>query len=305
MKDRAVSIVYPSLSQFAITIKAGSADKPGGRNFLFSGPSNIACPSKATCEHYECPAGSKLVENAPFVACEGSSCSGVDTTVCCEAEIDLCADECQLSFDHATLASNNLGRQGPDTGNQSMTFKNVFPKSADAIDLEITSTSRYAAHRPAMNGLHPVQEPHFARINVKSGTPVDLKLKLSSKPTHPFYLTFWDVDSNGGDVAVEMLRIKGFSKYVIASHTTVQTQEVDGGLMEFIAAQRGTGKDNPRDPRAATQDQLSKAVSFLMPATDDIRLTLEVHGGRKGRNFFFSGSSGLVCTPSRRLFTLV
>ena len=109
-----------------------------------------------------------------------------------------------------------------------------------------------------------------------------------------FEFSFFDMDQNFGNEAVENLRVRGHTYYSLTNDTVVA---YDGEW--FSSNIYGVGADNPTDPLYLTEEQRNKAVSFTFNNTASFDVTYRVTQGGTGRNFFFAGKSNIVarCYP--------
>jgi len=83
-EDRSVTLLFRDTSSFSVTLEElGYPDSAQGRNFLFSGPSDLACPREHRCVEYHCPNGYHIRTMAEFLLCDGETCGEHDLDTCC------------------------------------------------------------------------------------------------------------------------------------------------------------------------------------------------------------------------------
>ena len=98
-------------------------------------------------------------------------------------------------------------------------------------------------------------------------------------------------------VATQYLMMDDSGSIVPGSKTTKAIAvSKDGDATRFKSRERGTGKDNPRDPLKLTTLQQRHSVSLLFKGRSSFEAKFEVRGRklRSGRNILFAGSSSLV-----------
>lgn len=80
---RSVSVLFENKSEFTVTAAARNFANPQGRNFFFTGSSNLVCPREASCSSYQCPLRMRLRQNAEFTICATRPCTAADQDLCC------------------------------------------------------------------------------------------------------------------------------------------------------------------------------------------------------------------------------
>ena len=194
------------------------------------------------------------------------------------------------------ITQNNLGGIGPSSGVQEMRYPNVATLSGQPVDLVVRATNPYSSTRANVNngcsGL-------FGSIHMNADATLDLmfefKLGGTNMPvTLPgFQFSFLDIDQFYGNVAIESVRVSGYTSYYLTEPTLVQF--IDGA---FKSTTFGNAANNPTDPMTLNPEQSQFAVSFRFDAVSSFAATLQVEGG-SGRNFLFSGISNVApnCPP--------
>ena len=111
----------------------------------------------------------------------------------------------------------------------------------------------------------------------------------------------------------ESITISGFSSYHLTDMSALDIAEVGEGLSEealaagngaatFTSTMRGGKVDNPISPVTLTRLQQDRTIALLFSGTSSFSATLAETGyaNPQGRNFYFSGSSALVCPEDAR-----
>lgn len=79
--NHSITFSMPALPSFELNFTVS----PGwfGRNFLFGGPSNLVCDTRALCASHTCSSGLKLKKAAEHLVCSGKTCTRTDDKRCC------------------------------------------------------------------------------------------------------------------------------------------------------------------------------------------------------------------------------
>jgi len=196
------------------------------------------------------------------------------------------------------LLNNNLDGKGPDnTTEKSIRFGEVIVKDGEALDLVVTNENPYAGD--SRNGKwhdHPM-----GCINVAANYALDVKLTFVKPKTMTpvvvdgFLLSIADLDTSAAKTAIEQVTIGGYlQESTLGSNSTVLVNDHDG-VTTFTATIHGSGSDNPTDMMNLTDLQASKAVSLVFGKVSEVKMTLQVLGGKHSRNFYFAGKSSPPC----------
>jgi len=177
-----------------------------------------------------------------------------------------------------------------------MTFYDVFPGGKSVIDLEVTNISNSFPFNPSANGLLGA----YGKINVKSGTSVDLKFKFVDRLTgqawkaRPFYMSFSDLDRS--KTTEENITFTGITTYALSSDTLIDVH-LSGSedRTTFSAGAFGNGIDNPTNPLSLTPEQEQTTVTVLYPSISTFVVSISLGSGRRGRNILFTGASSVAC----------
>lgn len=165
------------------------------------------------------------------------------------------------------------------------------------------------------NGLHG----GFGVINMACDGSVDLLFSFTNQETGeaavppPFLFTWFDSDHGMAHESREAITVNGFSSYHITDMSSLDISEVGEGLSElnlaegegaatFTSTMRGGKVDNPVSPLTLTRLQADRSVSLLFSGKSSFSVTLAETGyaNPQGRNFYFSGTSALVCPDDAR-----
>jgi hypothetical protein len=215
----------------------------------------------------------------------------------------------RMDIGTATVASSNLGRQGPDNNApEGILFKNILAGSGKNVDLLVNAMSEYTALNVKGNG----KVNSFGRVNVATGTDVDLSFSFQDGDTgepilmNPFTMSFVDLDEQkDAGAARESITINDEHEYIL-TNTTVVGVHTDGGATVFSSTQYGKGSDNPKGAMALTQVQKDKTVQVVFPRISTFSAKLSVGdtpGPNSGnaRNILFAGQTNMWCPPDEPL----
>lgn len=232
-------------------------------------------------------------------------------------EMQVCNMDRTLDLAHATVSHSNLGGAGPDGGPETLVYSAVFPNT----DLVISSTSPYTPNLLNANGgvLHNGLKGGFGVINMACDGTVDLTFSFvdstSGQPVTPapFLFTWFDSDHGMAHESREAITVAGFSSYHISDMSSLDIVEVGDGLGEvalsfgngaatFTSTMRGGKVDNPISPLNLNAIQEDRTVALLFSGKSRFGVTLTETGyaNPQGRNFYFSGSSAVVCEEDSR-----
>lgn len=147
-------------------------------------------------------------------------------------------DLCDMILVFSQPTANNLGNQGPETGERSIRYSGIFPKATTAVDLVVTAETDYTAKNSDSNGL---QNGVFGQINIQSGTSVTLKYQFQDSASGaaievpPFIITFFDFDSSKLGRALESMTARGFTNYTVAPDTELDVATSSDGSLVVTA----------------------------------------------------------------------
>lgn len=226
-----------------------------------------------------------------------------------------------LDLTRATVSHSNLGGAGPDGGAETLVYSGVFNDRGDVIDLVISATSPYTPNLLNANGgvLHNGMHGGFGVINIACDGSVDLTFSFVNQATGeavappPFLFTWFDSDHGMAHESREAITVSGFSSYHITDMSTIEVAEVGEGLGEialaegegaatFTSTMRGGKVDNPTTPLHLSRLQADRTLALLFSGKSSFSVTLSETGyaNPQGRNFYFSGTSALVCPDDAR-----
>lgn len=231
--------------------------------------------------------------------------------------MQVCNQARTLDLAHATVSHSNLGGAGPDAGAETLVYSSVFPNT----DLVISALSLYTPNVLNANGgvLHNGLHGGFGVINMACDGSVDLEFTFmdstSGQPVTPapFLFTWFDSDHGMAHESREAITVSGFSSYHLSDMSSLDVTEVEGSLTEVALAQgngraiftstmRGGKVDNPVSPLTLTRIQEDRTVALLFSGKSSFSVSLSETGyaNPQGRNFYFSGSSAMVCPEDAR-----
>lgn len=234
--------------------------------------------------------------------------------------MQICDQARTLDLGLSTVSHSNLGGAGPDSGAETLVYSNVFPNT----DLVVAATSPYTPNLLNANGgvLHNGLHGGFGVINMACDGSVDLTFtfvdSVSGEPVvpSPFLFTWFDSDHGMAHESREAITVSGFSSFHLTDMTALDVTELGQGLSEeslaagngaatFTSTMRGGKVDNPVAPLTLTRLQQDRTVALLFSGKSSFGVTLSETGyaNPQGRNFYFSGSSALVCPEDARCTT--
>jgi len=209
-----------------------------------------------------------------------------------------CVDKWRLRIDH--LARSNLGGNGPDFGDATLVYQDVFPDSGSTINLVVEAQTSYTAEDLTSNGLGT--GGHVGFIDVAAKTSVDLKFQFvsaaSEKPIDvgPFYVTFFGLNDAFAEIATQ-----GFIEYRRDADSKVTATNGPHGFTEFRA--QGEGDPGSIDPEKLTSEQNARAVSVLYPEGKEFtvrirRTDVEADEITSSPGLLFAGATPFSCPPT-------
>jgi len=231
--------------------------------------------------------------------------------------MQICDDARTLDLSRASVTHSNLGGAGPDSGAETLVFANVFPNT----NLVVSASSAYTPNLLNANGgvLHNGLHGGFGVINMACDGSADLTFTFvdssSGQPVvpSPFLFTWFDSDHGMAHESREAITVSGFSSYHLTDMSALDVAEVGEGLSEaalaaasgaatFTSTMRGGKVDNPVSPLSLSRLQQDRTVALLFSGKSSFSVTLSETGyaNPQGRNFYFSGSSALVCPDDAR-----
>lgn len=229
--------------------------------------------------------------------------SGLTSLYFCEVE------PVSMDFNLATVAYSNLGGLGPDfDAPRALRFNNIAAIANDQmIDLTVVNTTSYDPANTANNGLNG----EFAQVNIRGGSTTRFRFQFlkhgTDDPVHMDWtmLSMFDLDEakpkknkKTGQIRPqyrETLEVKGFATHFITEHSEVQLTQLGAKWYQYTSSTKGSGKDNPTDPMALTEQQKNRAVTFMFHDISAFDARFEAMKPTKtGRNFLFAGKSSVV-----------
>jgi len=226
-----------------------------------------------------------------------------------------------LDLAAGSVSHSNLGGAGPDGGAETLVYGGVFNAHGEVIDLVISATSPYTPNLLNANGgvLHNGLHGGFGVINTACDGSVDLLFSFVNQATGvemeppPFLFTWFDSDHGMAHESREAITVTGFSSYHITDLSSIDISEVGEGLGElalaegegaatFTSTMRGGKVDNPTSPLHLSRLQADRTLALLFSGKSSFSVTLSETGyaNPQGRNFYFSGTSALVCPDDAR-----
>lgn len=317
--DKSVTLLYPAKTEsFTLTMKVQDGYDNIGRNFLFSGWTEVVCPRTALCMTYECPPGQKPKSELLAVECEGLGCYNFDVDTCCEeVEPDVCQPDQLMTMLPGSMVINNLGGIGPDSSwsEDVLRVSDVFPfrlAASDKVDLVITAPV-YRAGVGCQNRI----EQGFLKFCLATGTSVHLNCtfvhRIDNRPVvqSDFSLTVANLihDAEGG--AVKSVEIQPAVGYSASEDTRLGVQfDESAHKVRLSSKQEEPGDFPPTSPYFLDMMQRTRSASATVSSVSSFRIKLTVghftpppdmerKDVKNYREFFLAGASSLSCTQKR------
>lgn len=226
------------------------------------------------------------------------------------------APKVNLDFSMANVVRSNLGRKGPDNGEQEgILYANVATVGDQAIDLEVNAQSEYWPFNTERNGLNG----KFAQINLatpdNAGLPgssgatgtCDFSFTLKKGGTDELYEAEWlyfsmfDIDQakknrKWNPKWQESMTVSGFASQYLSSDTEIKVEQLNKKTFRYNSSKFGTGKDNPKDPLQLDAKMTRRTATFVYRAVSTWNATFAIGLPHylDGRNFLLAGKSSTV-----------
>jgi len=205
-----------------------------------------------------------------------------------------------IDYNMATVAYSNLGGLGPDYNSpRALRFDNVAAIENDQmLDMTVHNMTEYTAANTTNNGLNG----EFAQVNILGGTSARFRFTFLKHGTdEPYtmdwnYISIFDLDhGKRKEQYRETMEIKGFSTHYLTETSELHLVQHGEKWYTYGSSTFGTGKDNPTDPMALTQQQKDRSVTLLFHGKSSFDAKFgSAKPTKAGRNFLFSGKSALV-----------
>jgi len=198
------------------------------------------------------------------------------------------------------VTHNNLGKQGPDTGEEGLIY-HVRSSRGNDFEMVVNALGTFYCPLPKFNGMHGP----YATVNVASLNSAKLRFSFRDWKTKQqvtmddFTLTFFDLDHGYGNGGVEEIKFEGdWVQAVVAEDTSILVHELEGdtGAIHFKSTEESLKPDEPKNPKVLTQRQFNKAVSLKFRKSHSFIVTLMVTTKSPSPRFFsFVGEAAILC----------
>jgi len=222
----------------------------------------------------------------------------VETTI--EIGEDLCTDYPRMQL--GTVAHNNLGNRGPDSGLNGLVYRGTkFVPDEEIMDMELAvSVKDGSTYEPGIteNGLFG----KYGFVNLKAGTEVTLQFSFRDPDTkNPLLLStahvsFLDLDQAALGKSSEYVEVGGHTGKIMMPETEILEEHVADGLTRFSATTPGSALDNPRDPNLLTVQQKNRIVTLTFTDTSRVEAKLGCSAGSTECDFMFAVEPSLLCS---------
>jgi len=297
---KSLGALFKSVSEIELVLSVSQADKnmPRSmhpRSFYIGGQTSLACPvPRASCATHVCPAKETLRTTAGALYCAGPECTADDSQTCCHASNE---DECDSTramviAPHSLVHSNFCGL-GPDEGEASLIFGNVFPGSGKHIDLEITGTG-CAIFDESRNGI----TGSIGTISMQAGAVMGMDFKLVHSNSRElvtdiwqYVVTFLNMDTPLEDASSYVeIAVSNLKAYQVTDRTTIRVSN-----NTFRSGGHSKLSDHPWHPHALMPRHLARSVSLKFDTPTFNVLASVSKGFTGGHDLMFAGSSNLAC----------
>jgi len=260
-------------------------------------PTSLTSSQAAVSIQFEFPAGVSTV-NASFEVTNGRRgrnfmFAGMSSLAFCNVEHSI------IDLELSTLVSSNLGNKGPDFGApEGLRFAKILQNEGKPVDLIVHAMNEYFPQNVSQNRLNGA----FVQINIGLGQTVDLKFQFVDTVTSEdvrlkfMYFSMFDIDEGRFNHLEEFLAIGGYAASYLSDTTEIKQSILPDGRVQFTSSTHGIIEDNPKNPKALTEQQANRAVTFLFTDTTSFDTTFasSAIGPNSGRNFLVGGKSSIV-----------
>lgn len=199
----------------------------------------------------------------------------------------------------STLVYSNLGRKGPDFDQpEGLRFNHILENKGKSVDLIVHALTEYNPQNISQNRLNG----KFVQINIAREQTVDLKFRFVDSETSDkvvidfMYFSMFDIDEGRFNHLEETLAIGGFAASYLTDDTEITQTVLPDGRSQYVSSTHGIIEDNPTEPKALTEQQSNRAVTFLFTKISSFETSFasSALGPLSGRNFLVGGKSSVV-----------
>jgi hypothetical protein len=303
---RTFSVYYRDVSSFSVTLKAGAGF--GGRNFLFTGMSEVAYASvEECCPDHICGCKSFCTDSdlswdqkcthAKCSACNECVATTTTTTPAPASKEETCQDG--ITFDLSNLVENTLGSTTAGAPGR-LLFKNVVDHEGRSLDLTVTDASKDLNYMGLdISAFEPDGRDYTGSYKGAGRIAFDKPGKYMFR----FRLT----DSRTGDLAklplfpLAMYDIDGRGELITACNVASAFTSDPTGLQEKYAEpcyhHSSTKKEVniPQDFESLTANQKKQSVTYVYRNTGEWDIGVRLSERENERYFLFKSSKILAC----------
>ena len=180
------------------------------------------------------------------------------------------------------VTHNNLGKQGPDTGEEGLIY-HVRSSRGNDFEMVVNALGTFYCPLPKFNGMHGL----YATVNVASLNSAKLRFSFRDWKTKrqvtmdDFTLTFFDLDHGYGNGGVEELKFEGdWVQAVVAEDTSILVHELEGdtGAIHF----KSTGR--VPETRWAEEPQGLNPTAIQQGCLPQVQKITFIHSNTHGHN---------------------
>ncbi|CAE8603313.1 unnamed protein product, partial [Polarella glacialis] len=201
---------------------------------------------------------------------------------------------------------NNLGGQGPDSGEPTIVYHVEASNMDDDLDLvmEALNPQDFKPWDVKKAGMWY----KYQSVNIKGGSELHARFTFRNHRTHEpvtlplFDMEFFDMDEQSPHVGREKITFHGqWTEYMLEKDALMSTT-VSGAHDEdlsFESTTTGTGSDNPADPDKLTLGEARKAFGITYRHTHSFDVTMSASAAPWPRFFIFMPKPSLLTLKSK------
>lgn len=300
-QSKSVGALYEHVSEVEVILRVSNPRPHDNRSayprsFYLGGQTSLSCPiARESCATFVCPENHVLRSSATTLDCAGPECTVTDASTCCRmSNEEECSSERAMVISPHSLVHSNLCGMGPDVGDFSLIYHDVFPGSGKKYNLEVTGVAGCAVFDPARNGL----DGTIAAISMQAEAKMGLDFKIVHSRTGeqvddiwPYIITFMNMEATAENATSYIeIAVTNLESYQVTDRTTLHIAN-----NTFRSGSHSVNHDRPWHPRALMPRHLARSVSlqFAKPSFNVVASVSDGFIG--GHDLMFAGSSNLAC----------
>ncbi|CAE8603314.1 unnamed protein product, partial [Polarella glacialis] len=201
---------------------------------------------------------------------------------------------------------NNLGGQGPDSGEPTIIYHIEASNMGDDLDMimEALNPQDFKPWDAKKAGMWD----KYQSVNIKGGSELHARFSFRSHRTHEpvtlphFDMEFFDMDEQSSHVGREKITFHGQWREYMLEKDALMSTSVSGAHDEdlsFEATSIGTGSDNPPDPDKLILREARKAFGITYRHAHSFDVTMSASAAPWPRFFLFIPKPSLLTLKSK------